>query len=159
MDQALEKVEDLEQKLYELGATINAGNLVPSNTRVLQLSANPVQEDIDLKKQVFDSLKQENLALIERLGQVEHGRGFDSQSQVVPRQSWENLYAEKSELVTKVADKEKRLLRLKQVCSTYPWIAQINLSLRYSRPRPMSSGKLFQIFSATPYFSSLPKSD
>lgn len=114
-DESLDKISDLEQQLFELGATINAGNHVPPKTRVVQFSQNPIKEDIDLKKEVFDRLRQENQDLVERLGQVESGIGIPDDTKVVPRESYANLVREKNEMVKAVADKEKRLLRLKQV--------------------------------------------
>ncbi|KAG8883202.1 coiled-coil domain-containing protein mad1 [Tulasnella sp. 331] len=115
-DNSQDKIESLEQQLWELGATMNAGNHVPPNTRVLQLATNPISEDIDLKKEVFQHLKEENDALLIRLGDVETSSGFTEPGErLVPRDSWENVKREKNELIRTVADKEKRLLRLKQV--------------------------------------------
>ncbi|KAG8998937.1 coiled-coil domain-containing protein mad1 [Tulasnella sp. JGI-2019a] len=116
LDATQEKVDTLEQQLWELGATINAGNHVPPGTRVLQLATNPISEDVDLKKKTFQRLKEENDALLMRLSDVESSKGFtEPNDRLVPRGSWENVKREKDELIRTVADKEKRLLRLKQV--------------------------------------------
>lgn len=121
-ENAAEKVADLEQELFELGATINAGNHVPPTTRVVQFTHNPIAEDVNLKKETFERLRRENEELVQRLGEVERGLGIDEEAQVVPRSSWQNIWMEKEDMVKTVADKEKRLLRLKQVgfplCST-----------------------------------------
>ncbi|KAG9048397.1 coiled-coil domain-containing protein mad1, partial [Tulasnella sp. UAMH 9824] len=114
-ENAAEKVADLEQELFELGATINAGNHVPPNTRVVQFTHNPIAEDVNLKKETFDRLRRENEELVQRLGEVERGMGISEEAQVVPRSSWQNIWMEKEDMVKTVADKEKRLLRLKQV--------------------------------------------
>ncbi|KAG8938049.1 coiled-coil domain-containing protein mad1 [Tulasnella sp. 408] len=114
-ENAAEKVADLEQELFELGATINAGNHVPPNTRVVQFAHNPIAEDVNLKKETFERLRRENEELVQRLGEVERGMGVDEEAQVVPRSSWQNIWMEKEDMVKTVADKEKRLLRLKQV--------------------------------------------
>ncbi|KAG8906634.1 coiled-coil domain-containing protein mad1 [Tulasnella sp. 403] len=114
-DRLLDKVSTLEQELYELGAAINAGNHIPPNTRVVQFTANPIRNDLDLKREVFDRLRQENDALLERLADVERSHDVPPGSALVPRESWENLLREKEDMIKTVADKEKRLLRLKQV--------------------------------------------
>ncbi|KAG8953812.1 coiled-coil domain-containing protein mad1 [Tulasnella sp. 424] len=114
-DNAADKLADLEQQLFELGATINAGNHVPPNTRVLQFTHNPIAEDVNLKRDTFERLRRENEELVHRLGEVEQGLGVEDEAQVVPRSSWQNIWMEKEDMVKAVADKEKRLLRLKQV--------------------------------------------
>ncbi|KAG8977569.1 coiled-coil domain-containing protein mad1, partial [Tulasnella sp. 427] len=114
-DSAADKISDLEQQLFELGATVNAGHLVPPNTRVVQFTHNPIAEDVNLKRETFERLRKENEELVQRLGEVERGMAVEDESRVVPRSSWENIWTEKEDMVKSVADKEKRLLRLKQV--------------------------------------------
>lgn len=70
----------------------------------------------------MDRLKGENEALIKRLKELEesgHRTGNAPSGQVdgdlVPRESWEVVSKEKSELEEVVRQKEKRLLRLQQV--------------------------------------------
>jgi len=115
----LERIEQLEQTLFELRGEIGAGHHVPPGVRILSLKQNPAQEWSDLRQAVMDRLKGENEALIKRLKELEesgHGttggaRGDD----LVPRESWEVVNKEKTELEDVVKQKEKRLLRLQQV--------------------------------------------
>lgn len=115
LDMSQDRIADLEQQLFEVGATVNAGNHVPPHTRVLQFSLNPVRQDVDLKKEVFERLSQENNALLQRLREVEEGLSVPGDARTVPRESWENLQMAKEDMQKLVAEKEKRLLRLKQV--------------------------------------------
>ena len=67
----------------------------------------------------MDRLKSENEALIKRLRDLEQSGVVDAQArgeELVPRESWEVLRKEKEELEEVVKQKEKRLLRLQQVC-------------------------------------------
>ena len=72
----------------------------------------------------MDRLKSENEALIKRLKDLESNGVVDVQAgtsrgeKLVPRESWEVLHKEKEELEEVVKQKEKRLLRLQQVCSS-----------------------------------------
>jgi len=66
----------------------------------------------------MDRLKGENEALIKRLRELEdsgHRTGAAEGNDLVPRQSWEVVNKEKTELEEVVRQKEKRLLRLQQV--------------------------------------------
>lgn len=80
----------------------------------------------------MDRLKSENEALIKRLRDLENSGVVDAQAgtsrgeKLVPRESWEVLHKEKEELEEVVKQKEKRLLRLQQVC--------IQFSASYSQP-------------------------
>ncbi|KDQ20863.1 hypothetical protein BOTBODRAFT_26885 [Botryobasidium botryosum FD-172 SS1] len=117
------KIEALEQQLWELGVKIGAGNHVPRNIRVLQLQQNPAQEHFELRRDELERLKAENHKLLGRIGELESRGGGGSAGSSggsepmgwVPRESWDNLNQEKDALVDTVAQKEKRLLRLKQV--------------------------------------------
>lgn len=90
--------------------------------RVLCLRENPAQQWSDLRQSVMDRLKSENEALIKRLkdlessGVVDMEAGTSRGEELVPRESWEVLRQEKEELEEVVKQKEKRLLRLQQVC-------------------------------------------
>ncbi|KAH7886792.1 spindle assembly checkpoint component Mad1 [Phlebopus sp. FC_14] len=115
-----DKVEELEQTLFELRGKIGAGNHVPPGTRVLCLRDNPAQQWSDLRQSVMDRLKSENDALIKRLRDLEgSGAVADAKAsegvELVPRESWEVLRKEKEELEEVLKQKEKRLLRLQQV--------------------------------------------
>jgi mitotic spindle assembly checkpoint protein MAD1 len=116
-EKQLQKIDELEQSLFELRGEMGSGNHVPPGVRVLSLKQNPAQEWSDLRQAVMDRLKGENEALIKRLRELEvsghrtEGGGAD----LVPRQSWEVVSKEKFELEEVVKQKEKRLLRLQQV--------------------------------------------
>jgi mitotic spindle assembly checkpoint protein MAD1 len=122
-EQQLEKIDELEQTLFELRGEIGAGNYVPPGVRVLSLKQNPAQEWSDLRQAVMDRLKGENEALIKRLRELEdsgHVAGNGGGDDLVPRQSWEVVSKEKTELEEVVKQKEKRLLRLQQVRTSPP---------------------------------------
>ena len=90
--------------------------------RVLCLRDNPAQQWTDLRQSVMDRLKSENGALIKRLRELESSGvvtaepGAPRGEELVPRESWEVLQKEKEGLEEVVKQKEKRLLRLQQVC-------------------------------------------
>jgi hypothetical protein len=108
-------LEALNQQLWEAGVSITLGQTLPRNTAVLQMQANPASEHFELRRQELNRRKAENLALVRRLRDIETGRGISDVEGLVPRESWDNLNSEKAELLGTVAQKELRLLRLKQV--------------------------------------------
>lgn len=113
---------------------ISGGRHVPPNVRVLSLSKNPAQEWEDSRKEILDRLKAENTALLKRLKDLhengirlggangeEEGDMDVSKDQIItiaPKESWDSLNKEVEQLKDIVAQKEKRLLRLQEVCST-----------------------------------------
>ncbi|KAI0357178.1 MAD-domain-containing protein [Trametes cingulata] len=116
----LEKIEELEQTLFELRGEIGAGRHLPPGTRVLCLRDNPAQQWEDLSKAAMDRLKSENEALLKRLRDLEEsgarGSGESaSNEELVPRESYEVITKEKAKLEDELKQKEKRLLRLQQV--------------------------------------------
>jgi mitotic spindle assembly checkpoint protein MAD1 len=124
LTQQKDKIETLEQTLFELRGEIGAGNHVPPGMRVLCLRDNPAQQWTDLRQSVMDRLKSENEALIKRLRELESSGAVAADGGVlrhdlVPRESWEVLDKEKKELEEVVKQKEKRLLRLQQVRITF----------------------------------------
>ncbi|KAF8340553.1 spindle assembly checkpoint component Mad1 [Cantharellus anzutake] len=106
-------VANLDQKLWEAGVNISSGALTPRDTVILQMQANAASEHFALRRQELNRIKNENAALLNRIRQLETAEGGGSE--LVPRESWESVNAEKEELLSTVAQKEKRLLRLKQV--------------------------------------------
>ncbi|PBK75897.1 hypothetical protein ARMSODRAFT_985641 [Armillaria solidipes] len=117
----LDKIDELEQKLFDLGGEIAGGRHVPPGVRILQLKENPLQDWVDLRQSAMDRLKGENEALIKRLKELEESgiKGVATSAQpgeeLVPRESWELVSKEKSDLEELVSRKEKRLLRLQQI--------------------------------------------
>ncbi len=82
---------------------------------------NPEQQWFDLRQAAMDRLKGENEALMNRLKELEEsGARIDTtgdREDLVPRESWELVNRERQELEETVKQKEKRLLRLQQVCA------------------------------------------
>jgi len=116
----LDKVEELEQTLFELQGEIAGGRHVPPGVRILSLKDNPEQQWFDLRQAALQRLKNENEALMKRLKDLEDsGVRPQDQAQVggelVPRESWELVNKEKQDLEELIKQKEKRLLRLQQV--------------------------------------------
>jgi mitotic spindle assembly checkpoint protein MAD1 len=78
----------------------------------------------DTRQVVLDRLRDENEALLKRLGELQDkGRDVDVPGEaggdrMVPRESWELVSKERKELEETVKQKEKRLLRLQQVRSS-----------------------------------------
>ena len=125
MEKHLEQIEELEQTLFELRGEIGGGRHLPPGTRVLCLKDNPAQEWEDLSRAAMDRLKTENEALLKRLKDLEdngvRGTGDGESSQdLVPRASWEAINEEKLRLEDELKQKEKRLLRLRQVRQVTP---------------------------------------
>jgi mitotic spindle assembly checkpoint protein MAD1 len=120
--QNIGRIEKLEQSLFDLSGEIAAGRHVPPGVRVLSMKENPEQEWFDLRQAAMDRLKGENEALMKRLKELEESgaRGTcindGTNRDLVPRESWEIVNREKMELEDTVKQKEKRLLRLQQVC-------------------------------------------
>ena len=145
IEKHLEQIEELEQTLFELRGEIGAGRHLPPGVRVLSLRDNPAQQWADLSQAAMDRLKGENEALLKRLKELEESgasTGSSATEELVPRESWEVVNREKMELEEELKQKEKRLLRLKQVClppSTIFTSAHAYVCThRSSRPKRMS---------------------
>ncbi|KAF8637851.1 hypothetical protein AX17_002477 [Amanita inopinata Kibby_2008] len=122
-----DRIDKLEQELFELSGEIAGGRHVPPGVRVLSMRNNPEQQWFDLRQEAMDRLRGENEALLRRLGELEdkakqaglqdestageHAAGPD----LVPKESFELAMKERKELEDVVKQKEKRLLRLQQV--------------------------------------------
>jgi hypothetical protein len=104
----------------------------------------------------MDRLKGENEALMKRLKELEEsgarvegkeGDHGEAERELVPRESWELVTKEKTELEEVVRQKEKRLLRLQQVCSLYLFrralfnYASFFSENRFSDPRALNFEK------------------
>lgn len=125
-EKQLEQIDKLEQTLFELQGEIGGGRHLPPGVRVLSLRDNPASQWDDLSRKALDRMKEENEALLNRLKEVESQVGSGPKRSVadgdeddlVPRKSFEVVVSEKEELEEMLKQKEKRLLRLKQVCLT-----------------------------------------
>jgi len=125
MEKDREKIEELEQALFELRGEIGAGRQVPPGVRVLSLSANPAQEWADLRQAALDRLKEENAALLQRLSTLSSSSSTststnttakaEKEEELVPRASWLAVCEQKAQLEDELRQKEKRMLRLRQV--------------------------------------------
>jgi len=118
----LDKIEQLEQTLFELRGEIAGGRHVPPGVRILSMTDNPEQQWFDLRQAAMDRLKGENEALMKRLKELEDGGARAAMDQdetkveeLVPRESWDLVNREKADLEEVLKQKEKRLLRLQQV--------------------------------------------
>jgi mitotic spindle assembly checkpoint protein MAD1 len=130
MEKDREKIEELEQTLFELRGEIGAGRHVPPGVRVLSLSMNPAQEWADLRQAALDRLKEENAALLQRLSTLSSSSTSNpdpdtstnagataktEEEALVPRASWLAVCEQKAQLEDEIRQKEKRMLRLRQV--------------------------------------------
>lgn len=145
----MDKIEELEQTLFELRGEIAGGRHVPPKTKVLQLADNPEKQWFDLRQAAMDRLKGENEALLRRLKELEESgarvSSEDNHSEdLVPRASWELLHQEKEELVETVRQREKRLLRLQEVCFFFLYLQRLSEgsysnTSRFSRLKHLNS--------------------
>ncbi|KAH9165006.1 MAD-domain-containing protein [Lactarius sanguifluus] len=117
-----EKIEELEQTLFDLRGEIGAGRHVPPGVRVLSLCENPAQNWTDLRQAALDRLKSENVALLQRLSALDHhaptnphNSDANDEEQLVPRASWAAVCEEKAQLEAELKQRDKRMLRLRQV--------------------------------------------
>ena len=154
----LEAIDKLEQTLFELQGEMGGGRHIPPGTRVLCLRENPASQWQDLSKRAMDRLKEENEALLKRLKQLEDGgvrvAGDDGpQEDLIPRESLEVVSREKEELEEALKQKEKRLVRLRQVCALCQFgclksidpIRHVGL-VRFSLQKPTNSKKLLPLY-------------
>jgi hypothetical protein len=114
----VEKIEELEQSLFELKGDVAAGQHIPPGMRVLAFRDNPAQRWEDLRQEAVDRLRAENEALLARLKALEdsgvRNNGTSQSEDLVPRASWDSLQREKEELEDVVKQREKRLRRLQE---------------------------------------------
>lgn len=84
-----------------------------TSIRVLQLKDNPTSREQSVKLSILESLREENAAL---LAQIDGPT--DRLGKMVPRSSLDNAKAEIKIMEKLVAEKEKRMTRLKEIWST-----------------------------------------
>ncbi|KAH7104648.1 spindle assembly checkpoint component Mad1 [Auriculariales sp. MPI-PUGE-AT-0066] len=109
------KIDKLQQELFELRGDIAQGNHVPPKTRVLEFSQNPLQIWVETQQSNLDRLKNENMALLARLAELDDAAPGQPKQQLVPRESIERLQGENAQLLQTVAQKQKRFDRLVEV--------------------------------------------
>lgn len=90
-----------------------------SRTRILSLRSNPTSDHISLRQSEIDGLRAENKALIAQFVPSTHENSSSPSTpvQAVPVHSLNNARAELVALEKVVAEKEKRMVRLKQIWS------------------------------------------
>ena len=100
---------------------------MPPGVRVLSLCENPAQNWADLRQAALDRLKTENGALLQRLSALEqhsesstttvanNNNNNKEGEQLVPRASWAAVCEEKAQLEAELKQRDKRMLRLRQV--------------------------------------------
>lgn len=123
----LEKIDQLEQELFELSGEIAGGRHVPPGVRILSFQDTPdvpLRDNVQTRQAEMVKTKEENAALIRRIEELQRGgarvanNDADGESgDLVPRQSWDAVCKERDELKGVVAQKEKRLKRLQEVRS------------------------------------------
>lgn len=119
MTEKTQRVDKLEQALFELQADRASGTLVPQGVRVLSLRENPVQTWTDLRQAAMNRMRAENDALLKRLAVLCDQRSSNHNvagEDLVPRESFLALQKDKEEIKDDLLQKEKRLLRLRQAC-------------------------------------------
>ncbi|KAJ7120938.1 spindle assembly checkpoint component Mad1 [Mycena epipterygia] len=122
----LEKIEQLEQELFELGGEIAAGRHVPPGIRVLSFMDTPdllLRDNPETRQNEMDRVKEENAALLHRIDELQKGGartadGANSGEHLIPKESWDAVCKERDELQGLVKQKETRLKRLKEVFSS-----------------------------------------
>ena len=116
----LEKTYAVLQSEHQ-AATLQLGALQQSaKTRILALRSNPTADAEAIKLRTLTSLREENRALLAQLESStphHHDDQAAAADKVVPLATLENARAELQALEHVVADKEKRMLRLKQIWS------------------------------------------
>ncbi|CAG8586193.1 2966_t:CDS:10 [Gigaspora rosea] len=121
----------LDQQVFVLEKAVGRGEYNRETTRVLELKDNPSSRDYAIRQSTLDALKTENSQLLAKLKelqktlennhttQVETIDGTDDTAiDVIPIQSFTNLENENKQLLEQIAEKEKRISRLKEVWKT-----------------------------------------
>ncbi|KAF7329938.1 hypothetical protein MKEN_00257700 [Mycena kentingensis (nom. inval.)] len=116
----LERIEQLEQELHDLGGEIAGGRRIPPGIRVLSFADTPellTRDNPQARKVEVDNLKAENAELIKRIEALEQG-GASPASSAMPEQTWISLRQERDDLQQQARQKDKRLKRLQEVYSS-----------------------------------------
>ena len=114
-----DEVFRIEKEYAVLQSELQASNMQlaalqeSAKTRVLAIRSNPTENVEAIKLSTLTSLREENKALLAQLESPTHLPN----TEIVPLATLENARAELKELEQVVADKEKRMMRLKQIWS------------------------------------------
>ncbi|KAA8914560.1 spindle assembly checkpoint component Mad1 [Sphaerosporella brunnea] len=112
--QLQDDIMHLQQKETVLNKEIEAlqfrlTSMEGTSTRILQLKDNPTAREQAVKVSELKALKEENAALLAQL------EGREGELRMVPRATLENVRAEVKAMEKLVAEKEKRMARLKEI--------------------------------------------
>lgn len=101
----------LDAEVSDLMRRVASGEYNTQKERVVELKDNPASRVLAVRTTQLEDLKAENEALLKRLT-TGVGEGSSTDAGAVPKESWDRLVKEKSDLETNHA---KRLMRLKEV--------------------------------------------
>ncbi|KAJ7628640.1 MAD-domain-containing protein [Roridomyces roridus] len=121
----LEKIEELEQTLFELSGEIAGGRHVPPGLRILSFKDTPdvpLRDNTQERQAEMVRTKEENVVLRQRVEELQKAgasAGASGENEhLVPKESWDAVCKERDELQGEVVQKEKRLKRLKEIFSS-----------------------------------------
>ncbi|RUP19890.1 spindle assembly checkpoint component Mad1, partial [Jimgerdemannia flammicorona] len=131
------EMSSLDHQVGVLEEALARGEYNPQTTRVLELRDNLASREQTIRESTLEGLRAENKVLLEKLQQSQSRRGRDvgdyeplakkrkamedpedaasEEADTVPRQSLVNLRKENERLEAQVAEKEKRMMRLKEI--------------------------------------------
>ena len=109
-------IENLEKEVVSLENKVGRGEYNVKTTRVLELKDNPVSQDFAIRTETLNSLKEENKLLLEQLKKSSLST-TSSNEEGLPKQTVLNITKEKEQLEKELSDKDKRMLRLKNIFS------------------------------------------
>ncbi|KAJ1977723.1 coiled-coil domain-containing protein mad1 [Dimargaris verticillata] len=115
------KLEAQDQEMALLERAVGRGDYNPRTTQVLQLAQNPTTDAFAIRETTLKALQDENREL---LRQLQHGAATELLSQgspsavtgvQIPQQTVDNLLRDNAGLHAELAQRDKRLARLKEV--------------------------------------------
>lgn len=116
--EAQEEINKLGQEVVALEHKVGRGEFNTKTTRVLEMRDNPISQDYAIRSETLNALKEENRLLLEKLKNGgDNANGSVSAQTGLPQQTMLNLSKEKETLEKQLSDKDKRMLRLKNIFS------------------------------------------
>lgn len=125
MSSLTRQMESMLKENESLWFRVGRGEFDQERQRCLVLSANPVSQDLDLRRRTMDALKAENASLLARVQELSclasnstcATASAVTGEALVPQSVVENLRSDLTALQLSIASKDKAMLRLKQVFS------------------------------------------
>ncbi|KAJ6454551.1 MAD-domain-containing protein [Mycena vitilis] len=115
----MERIDQLEQELFELGGEIAGGRHVPPGIRVLSFMDTPdllLRDNPQARQTELGRIKQENSALITRIEELQEGGArADVGEHFIPKESWDAVCKERDEMREMYNQKGIRLKRLQDI--------------------------------------------